>query len=177
MQLRYDAFMPRGIFWQFAVTMYRYIDNHDWVWRNGMVIQRGNTWAEVIEDLNLRRISLRFAGPSIAEFRAVIVDELDTISQAYHQLQYGKMIPCQWCRCLETADLMEVGPVEPFPPVNSFFRDRSTSAEQTEQVREFMHEYQDTPGVTVMATHFVNISAQNQLEVLGQINLQGLPAE
>lgn len=99
MQFRYDAFMPRGIFWQFAVTMYRYIHNHDWVWRSGMVIRRGNTWAEVKEDLNLRRISLRFYGPSIAEFRAVIVDELDNISQSYHQLHYDKMIPCQCGVC------------------------------------------------------------------------------
>lgn len=99
MQLRYDAFMPRGIFWQFAVTLYRYIDNHDWVWRNGMVISRGNTSAEVIEDLNLRRISLRFSGPSIAEFRAVMVDALDSISQSYHQLHYEKMIPCQCSEC------------------------------------------------------------------------------
>ncbi len=99
MQLRYDAFMPKGIFWQLAVTLYRYIPNHDWVWRSGMVIQRGNTWAEVKEDLNLRRIFLRFCGPSIAEFRAVIVDELDHISGTYHGLNYDKMIPCQCSEC------------------------------------------------------------------------------
>ncbi|MGD1907036.1 MAG: COR domain-containing protein, partial [Leptolyngbyaceae cyanobacterium] len=104
MQLRYDAFMPKGIFWQLAVTLYRYIPNHAWVWRNGMVIKRGNTWAEIKEDLNLRRISLRFSGPSIAEFRAVIVDELDAISQSYHQLQYDKMIPCNCSICVESAD-------------------------------------------------------------------------
>ena len=103
MQLRYDAFMPKGIFWQFAVTLYHYIPNHDWVWRNGMVIQRGNTWAVVTEDLNLRRISLRFSGPSIAEFRAVIVDELDRISQSYHNLDYDKMIPCQ-CEVCQTSN-------------------------------------------------------------------------
>ena len=98
-QLRYDAFMPRGIFWQFAVTMYRYIYNQAWVWRNGMVIRRGDTWAEVIEDFNQRRISLRFSGPSIAEFRAIIVDELDGISQSYHRLDYDKMIPCRCSEC------------------------------------------------------------------------------
>ncbi|MEL6813764.1 MAG: COR domain-containing protein, partial [Cyanobacteria bacterium J06598_3] len=99
MQLRYDAFMPKGIFWQFAVTMYRYIHNHDWVWRNGMILRRGDTWAEVIENINLRRISLRFYGPSIAEFRAVIIDELDNISGAFHNLEYDKMIPCQCSEC------------------------------------------------------------------------------
>ena len=102
MQLRYDAFMPKGIFWQFAVTMYRYIHNHDWVWRNGMVIRRGNTWAEIKEDLNMRQISLRFSGPSIAEFRAVIIDELDKISGSYHRLSYDKMIPCNCEECTDT---------------------------------------------------------------------------
>jgi internalin A len=102
MQLRYDAFMPKGIFWQFAVRMYRYIHNHDWVWRNGMVIRRGNTWAEVKEDLQARRIYLRFRGPSIAEFRAVVVDELDRINQTYHRLDYDKMIPCQCSVCRDS---------------------------------------------------------------------------
>ncbi|MEM9090333.1 MAG: COR domain-containing protein [Cyanobacteria bacterium P01_F01_bin.53] len=104
MQLRYDAFMPKGIFWQFAVTLYRYIHNHAWVWRNGMVIKRGDTWAEIIEDLNLRRISLRFIGPSIPEFRAVIIDELDAISQSYQGLAYEKMIPCICSHCKESKD-------------------------------------------------------------------------
>ncbi|PZO11362.1 MAG: hypothetical protein DCF25_19545, partial [Leptolyngbya foveolarum] len=90
---------PKGILWQFAVTLYRYIPNQNWVWRNGAVIQRGNTQAEVIENLQQRRITLRFRGPSIPEFRAVIVDQLDSISQSYHQLQYEKMIPCQCSEC------------------------------------------------------------------------------
>ncbi|NJL58019.1 hypothetical protein HC928_25055 [bacterium] len=96
--------MPKGIFGQFAVTMYRYIHDHAWVWRSGMVIRRGNTWAEVTEDLNRRCISLRFCGPSIAEFRAVIVDQLAAISQSYHQLQYDKMIPCNCDRCSQSPE-------------------------------------------------------------------------
>ena len=102
LELRYDTFMPQGIFWQFAVRMYRYIHNHDWVWRNGMVIRRGNTWAEIKEDLNQRCITLRFSGPSIPEFRAIIIDELDTISQSYYQLPYDKMIPCQCSECIDS---------------------------------------------------------------------------
>jgi hypothetical protein len=94
----------------------------------------------------------------------------------------------QWCRCLDTAKLMDLGPVKPFPPLNSFFRDRSTQSEQTAAVRQLMREQEETPGVTVMVTHFVNISAlsgsgvssgemvviavnpENQLEVVGRID-------
>ena len=43
MQFRYDRFMPSGMLWQFIVMMYRYIKNHDWVWRNGVTLQRDGT--------------------------------------------------------------------------------------------------------------------------------------
>ena len=104
MQFRYDFFMPKGIFWQFVVTMYRYIENHAWVWRNGVVLKRGSTRAEVIENLFERRIYIRFSGPSIAEFRAIIADELNAISNTYHQLEYDKMIPCQCSGCIENPE-------------------------------------------------------------------------
>ncbi len=99
MQFRYDLFMPQGILWQFIVTMYRYIKNHDWVWRNGVILERNGTSAEVKENLSDRRIYLRFSGTSIAEFRAIIADRLDEISQSYHKLKYDKMVPCSCSIC------------------------------------------------------------------------------
>lgn len=96
-----------------------------------------------------------------------------------------KVLSSQWCRCLETAELLDLGTVEPYAPLNSFFRDRSTEPQQTAQVRQYLLN-QDDPGVTVMVTHFVNIAAltgsgvssgemvvlrlnDDELEVLGQI--------
>lgn len=32
-----------------------------------------------------------------------------------------EVLSSQWCRCLETAELVDIAPVEPFPPLNSFF--------------------------------------------------------
>lgn len=102
-------------------------------------------------------------------------------------VEVTQVLSSQWCRCLETAELMALGEVQPFPPLNSFFRDRATEPQQTQAVREFMREQADTPGVTVMVTHFVNIAAlsgsgvssgaivvmqvneQEQLEVVGQL--------
>ncbi len=99
MQFRYDLFMPKGILWQFIVTMYRYIKNHDWVWRNGVILERDGTSAEVRENISDRRIYLRFSGTSIAEFRPIIADQIDHISQSYHNLKYDKMIPCPCSEC------------------------------------------------------------------------------
>ncbi|MEM6434725.1 MAG: histidine phosphatase family protein [Cyanobacteria bacterium P01_D01_bin.115] len=42
----------------------------------------------------------------------------------------------QWCRCLDTAELMAVGPVAPLPALNSFFRDRRQATPQNEALKE-----------------------------------------
>ncbi|MEM8674897.1 MAG: COR domain-containing protein [Cyanobacteria bacterium P01_G01_bin.67] len=104
MQFRYDLFMPKGILWQFIVMMYRYIPNHDWVWRNGVILVREGTEVEIRENLSDRRIYLRFSGTSIAEFRAIICDRLDETSQSYHNLEYSKMIPCPCSECKSSSE-------------------------------------------------------------------------
>lgn len=71
----------------------------------------------------------------------------------------AQVLSSQWCRCLETASLLQLGPVKPFPVLNSFFQDRSTEAAQTEQLRRFILANRNNPGVTIMVTHQVNITA------------------
>lgn len=51
-----------------------------------------------------RRIYIRFSGPGIAEFRAIVADNLDEISEAYHKLQYEKMIPCNCKTCKDVKE-------------------------------------------------------------------------
>ena len=97
-----------------------------------------------------------------------------------------KVLSSQWCRCLETAELMDVAPVEPFPPLNSFFRDRTTAEAQTAQIEDYIADNEASSGVIVMVTHQVNITAlsdvfpqsgsavvmqwnDRQLDVLGQL--------
>lgn len=76
-----------------------------------------------------------------------------------------QVLSSQWCRCLDTATLMALGPVEPFPALNSFFRDRRAASAQTDAVAAFMRQNPNTSGVTVMVTHFVNISALTNADV------------
>ena len=70
-----------------------------------------------------------------------------------------QLLSSEWCRCLDTAELMALAPVERFPALNSFFQDRTKGPEQTQQLREFMVSNHDEPGVTILVTHFVNITA------------------
>ncbi len=80
----------------------------------------------------------------------------------------ARVLSSQWCRCLETARLMDLAPVEPFPVINSFFGDRSTEAKQTEELQQFIEENRGSSGVIFLVTHQVNITA-----VTGVIPEQG----
>ena len=74
-------------------------------------------------------------------------------------IRVAKILSSQWCRCLETANLMNLGPVEPFEALNSFFSQPRTESKQTAQVRRFIIDNRDTQGVIVLITHQVNITA------------------
>jgi len=64
----------------------------------------------------------------------------------------------QWCRCLETARLLNLGSVKELPALNSFFEDRSTDEAQTKQIRKFITSL-PTGKPVIMVTHQVNITA------------------
>ena len=87
-------------------------------------------------------------------------EQAKAIGEAFRKrdIPVTQVLSSQWCRCLETAELMDLGPVESFPALNSFFRDRTTAAAQTNQIQEYINS-QDQPGVIVMVTHQVNITA------------------
>ncbi|WP_319589142.1 histidine phosphatase family protein [uncultured Desulfobulbus sp.] len=64
----------------------------------------------------------------------------------------------QWCRCLETANLLGLGPVEELPALNSFFEEPDRGPEQTAKIRTFLSTLiQQAP--VILVTHQVNITA------------------
>jgi 8-oxo-(d)GTP phosphatase len=70
----------------------------------------------------------------------------------------ARVYSSRWCRCLETARLLALGPVEPLPALDSFFQQRSEGPARTEAVRAFLQEL--PPGwPVVLVTHQVNVSA------------------
>lgn len=78
------------------------------------------------------------------------------------------VLSSQYCRCLDTAALLGLGPVAPAPMLNSFFEDRSTADAQTAEVRQSILDHQARSGVIIMVTHMVNI-----VEVSGVSPQQG----
>lgn len=70
-----------------------------------------------------------------------------------------QVLSSQYCRCLDTARLLNLGNVEPSPMLNSTFTNYTNEAEQTAQVRQQILNHQNTSGVLVMVSHFVNIGS------------------
>jgi phosphohistidine phosphatase SixA len=64
----------------------------------------------------------------------------------------------QWCRCLETARLLALGPVTEQPILNSFFRKYERREPQTRMLRQWIAR-QDLASPMILVTHQVNITA------------------
>ena len=75
-----------------------------------------------------------------------------------HGIQSAQIFSSQWCRCLETARLLGLGPVEERPFLNSFFNDYARREPQTRMLREWLDQ-QALSEPVVLVTHQVNITA------------------
>lgn len=74
-------------------------------------------------------------------------------------IETAAVLTSQWCRCRETAELMDIGAVEDAPFLNSFFRDYANRAPRTAALRAWMAARTPEDGPAVLVTHQVNISA------------------
>ncbi|KZB72875.1 MULTISPECIES: histidine phosphatase family protein [Thalassospira] len=70
----------------------------------------------------------------------------------------SSVMTSQWCRCVDTARLLDVGPVAEEPALNSFFRDRSTEPTQTRKIKQLLAGLADGEK-RLLVTHQVNITA------------------
>jgi broad specificity phosphatase PhoE len=65
----------------------------------------------------------------------------------------------QWCRCLETAELLDLGPVEELPALNSFFGRPEDRATNLDALRRFLANLAEDGPPVILVTHQVTISA------------------
>lgn len=64
----------------------------------------------------------------------------------------------QWCRCLHTAEELDVGKVQELPALNSFFQGRGSSAEQTAALKKHLRTLKPNDKV-LYVSHQVNTTA------------------
>ncbi|MDR5874305.1 histidine phosphatase family protein [Vreelandella gomseomensis] len=82
------------------------------------------------------------------------------IGEAFRErdIPIGAVYASRWCRALDTAELMELGDVEPAPWLDSFFRGRGDRDVITQAAREQIVAWEKS-GNMLLVTHQVNISA------------------
>ena len=103
-----------------------------------------------------------------------------------HGIDKARVFSSEWYRCQDTAELLDLGPVNPLPALNSFFQDYGEKDARTESLRLWLSR-QEIDGPLVLVTHQVNITAllgvyassgeivvvkkggQGELKVLGSI--------
>ena len=73
-------------------------------------------------------------------------------------IRKARVFSSQWCRCLDTARLLDLGPVQELPILNSFFQRDGQERSQTEALRKWLTE-QNLDEPLVLVTHQVNITA------------------
>ncbi|OEC36537.1 Phosphohistidine phosphatase SixA [Pseudomonas cuatrocienegasensis] len=73
-------------------------------------------------------------------------------------IERPQLLSSRWCRARDTAQAMDLGPVEPLPPLDSFFENRTTA---NQQIEALLAQINALPaGVArVLVSHQVNITA------------------
>jgi len=69
------------------------------VWRRGVVLERENTLAEIVESYDARRFKIRISGQNRRDFMTLITEQLDGINAHYEKMKVDKLIPCNCAEC------------------------------------------------------------------------------
>ena len=99
--LRYAyKFMPKGMMTQFIVSIHKFIaEQQSLVWRDGVILDKDDTRAEIIEYYDNREITIQIQGKLPRELAYFITTEWDKIHDSYHNLKVQKLIPCNCSEC------------------------------------------------------------------------------
>jgi len=96
--------MPKGLITRFIVALNHLIADQNMVWKSGVVLEREETRAEVIEDYAKHKISVRVAGRNTRGLLAIVDDQLERIHRSFPPLRYEKYLPCNCEGCKNLAD-------------------------------------------------------------------------
>ena len=91
-------------------------------------------------------------------------------------ISFDKIYSSQWCRCAETASLLNLGEVATFSGLNSFFQDHY---DREETLGKLMNQLKslDKTGRVLMVTHQVVISAITGINVASGVAVAYNPSD
>ncbi len=105
LQLRYTyEFMPKGILTRFIVAMHNYIVDNKLVWRTGVILEKDDAMAEIIENYSKKEIRIRISGKFKRDLMTLVMNEIDDIHDKFHRLKCTKNIPCNCEICKKMAE-------------------------------------------------------------------------
>jgi GTPase SAR1 family protein len=100
LQMRYEyEFMPKGLLNRFMVRVNRHVHQPELAWRSGILLEKGDTKAEIIETYGKGEISIRVAGTQRKALMTIISDEFDELHRIYEGMKVQKLIPCNCSTC------------------------------------------------------------------------------
>lgn len=102
LRYKYESFMPKGLLTRFIVGMHPHIatdSNHQLVWRTGVVLEKDEARAEVVEFYHRREIRIRVTGKNMRDLLTIISYQLDELHRPFHRLKFDKLIPCNCATC------------------------------------------------------------------------------
>ena len=76
-----------------------------------------------------------------------------------HGVDSARVFSSQWCRCRETAELLDLGAVAELPALNSFFERPQDRAPNLAALRSFLANQPTDGELIILVTHFVTIAA------------------
>jgi phosphohistidine phosphatase SixA len=76
-----------------------------------------------------------------------------------HGIERAHVYSSQWCRCLETAELLDLGPVVELPGLNSFYDRPQDRESNLAAIRDFLKARPPRGELLILVTHQVTISA------------------
>jgi len=74
-------------------------------------------------------------------------------------VNFSEVKSSYWCRCYETAELLNVGPVEKFSGLNSFFQQHADRRETLNSLNDYLSSLDNNADPVLLVTHQVVISA------------------
>jgi len=74
-------------------------------------------------------------------------------------IRSARVFSSQWCRCIETAEALGLGPVTELPSLNSFFERPQDREPNLKALKAFLLNQSTHDGLIILVTHFVTISA------------------
>ena len=75
------------------------------------------------------------------------------------KVQFAEIYSSEWCRCRETAKLLNMGEVTPLRALNSFYEHHFSRDELLPMLEEMLFDVESGDAPILMVTHFVTISA------------------